>query len=132
MAMVSAKSSFGNVVDVYSNLVITSPEIQLSEKACSMQLINQFLHYRNRKFVHHCFVIEGSVIDKEAPCTILFFLPTEQGLRRAMCWDELSLAPALICIDSLIHLSAGVDSDMAGLLLELSVATDVCGNRCMR
>src|SRR6185369_16607451 len=102
------------------------------EKACSMQLINQFLHYRNWKFVLHCFVIEGSIIDTKAPCTILFFLPTEQGLRRAMCWDELSLAPALICIDSLIHLSAGVDSDMAGLLLELSVATDVCGNRCMR
>lgn len=70
--MVCSEGSLLLILGIESDLMVTRLHIKLGEPCCSMQFINELIHYRKWVFVFHCYVIELPVIYAEPPATIFF------------------------------------------------------------
>jgi hypothetical protein len=55
------------VVEVHPHLVVLGAKVKLGEEGCLVQLVQQFFHHLNGKFILDGVVVQCSIIDTEMP-----------------------------------------------------------------
>jgi hypothetical protein len=71
LPMVRVEGFLGDVSIVHPDLVIAAAQIQLREKSCTAQLVQQLINDRDRIHVTHHLSIEGTVLDAKLPGAIV-------------------------------------------------------------
>jgi hypothetical protein len=72
MAVLAVEGCFGDILWVYTDLVVGTLKINICEIFCIVEFVKEFINTGKRITVFDGEFVEGTVVDAKTKCTILF------------------------------------------------------------
>ena len=103
---------------VHQHLVVAAAQVELGEEARAQEFVKEFVDHWDRELVLHCALVQGAVVDAEAPRAVRLAQEEYRGGERRCTGPDDAL------------LQHGVALSLQLILLELGVAVGADCDRC--